>query len=66
MNKLFIYEYLFNENIRLEENLESCQRLLRLHPLDSYYILKYYEAVRRLEDFNIFHRQIAEILRSSD
>lgn len=66
MNKYFIYEYLIHENIRLEENVNCALRLLRLYPEDSYYILKYYESVRRLEDFNIFHRQIAEILRSSD
>lgn len=56
MNKYFIYEYLIHENIRLEENVNCALRLLRLYPEDSYYILKYYEAVRRLEDFNIFHR----------
>lgn len=61
--KVLIYEYLFHEEARCDEAVSAARYQLNFNDYDSYYILRYYEAVRRREDFKSFMRSLCELLK---
>ena len=63
---ILIYEFLFAEESRQEEAVFSFRRLMLMNDFDSYYIIKYYEAVRRYEDYKIFERKIFLLISTFD
>lgn len=62
--KILIYEFLWFEEERLTDGLEIARRCMLQSKYNSYYVLKYYEASRQLEDFRIFQRKVCYLLRS--
>ncbi len=60
--KVLLYEFCWFEESRHEDALEISYRLMLQYKNDSYYILKYYEAVRRYEDFRIFQSKVFKLL----
>ncbi|MCM1509026.1 MAG: hypothetical protein NC177_18100 [Ruminococcus flavefaciens] len=56
------YEFCWFEESRHEDALEIAYRLMLHYRNDSYYILKYYEAVRRYEDFRIIQEKLLDLL----
>lgn len=61
---VLIYEFLFYEEARLQDAVETSFYLLRHHGYDTYYILKHYLNVCRLEEFNVFSMKISQILKN--
>lgn len=60
--KVLLYEFLWFEESRAEEALEFTYQLMIRNKSDSYYILKFYEAVRRYEDFRIIQEKLLNLL----
>ena len=60
--KILLYEYLFNQECQFEYIVQSAQTQLRYYPTDSYYIIKYFEAVKQYEDFKKFQRHLYTLL----
>lgn len=63
---VLIYEFLFAEESRQEESVHSFRRLMLMNDFDSYSIIKYYEAVRRYEDYKIFERKMFLLVSAFD
>lgn len=61
--KVLIYQFLSYEEERQIEAVSSAKELMLLYSFDSYYILKYYEAVRRYQDFKEFSRKLYMLLK---
>lgn len=60
--KILCFELLCNEEKKALQAIEASEQALRYFPKVSYYITRYYEAVRRYEDFKIFERKLYEVL----
>lgn len=60
--KVLIYEFLFLEKDRMESLVSSARQVMLMSQFESYYVLKYYEACRRYEDFEIFFRKVSSLL----
>lgn len=63
---VLIYEFLFAEESRQEESVHSFRRLMLMNDFDSYYVIKFYESVRRYEDFKIFERKMFLLVSAFD
>lgn len=62
--KVLLYEFCWFEESRHEDALEIAYRLMLHYRNDSYYILRYYESLRRYEDFRIFQAKVLNLLSS--
>lgn len=60
--KVLLYEFLWFEEGRAEESLDFAYHLMIRNNNDSYYVIKYYEAVRRYEDFRIIQEKLLNLL----
>lgn len=63
---ILLYQFLFFEEARQADSVQSYRQLMLMNEFDSYYVLKYFEAVRRYEDFMLFQRKAFILLRSFD
>jgi len=61
--KVIIYQFLSFEEERQIEAVSSAREMILRYNYDSYYILKYYEAVRRYQDFKEFSRKLCILLK---
>lgn len=60
---ILIYEFLFYEEARLQEAVDTSFYLLRYHSNDTYYILKHYANVCRYEEFKVFYKKISQLVQ---
>ena len=63
---ILLYQFLFAEEARQVEAVRTHRQLMLMNEFDSYYVLKYYEAVRRYEDFIFFQKKVFILLRGFD
>lgn len=61
-----MYQFLFAEEARQVEAVRAHRQLMLMNEFDSYYVLKYYEAVRRYEDFMFFQKKAFLLIRGFD
>lgn len=61
--KCLLYEFLFAEVDKYESAVQHAREVMIKSDFDSYYVLKYYEACCRYEDFNIFFSKVGAIIK---
>lgn len=61
--KVLIYEFLWKQEATLTDSIESARLCMEFNEHDSYFIIKYFEAVRKYEDFRVFQRYMIELLK---
>lgn len=61
--KILLYQFLFFEEKRQIDSVSCAKDVMLRYDFESYYVLKYYEACRRYEDFQEFFRKMVILLR---